>query len=927
MDHGAHYVNTDLQVHSPRDPNWKLGCSTDDEREQFAREFIASCRTAGLGAVAITDHHDFGFVPWIKAASEAERDTNGDLVPPPERIVVFPGLELTLAVPCQALIIFGADFPFDRLAAVLDKLGVDPAADGEIKAKAPLQLGFDTFQELYDRLDETPWLRGQYVVLPNVTDGGHQTLMRRHMQSKYRDMPCVGGYLDGPVTAIGQGNRTAFDGGDPNRGYRRIALMQTSDARSLDKLGSNTTWIKWSEPTAEAIRQACLAQESRIAHTEPRVPGVTISRLRVSNSRFLGPVDLELNPQYNALIGGRGTGKSTCLEYLRWALCDQSRGPETGESGIDEGRRHRLIEQTLGPVDGHVEVHFVLNAIPHVVRRYAVSRDLLLKIGPGELRDATEDEVRSLLPIEAYSQRQLSSVGVRLDELQRFVTGPIRGSLDWLADQNAELERAIRENFVHVQRERAVAASVRRDRLSVESTTQQIENMRAELQGLSDADKAILAAKGGYDDAAGLVASWTRRAEQARDETQRSAQTVAQLRVELRTVDSSALPEQALLSDLRCELEELLDAAQEKLAAAADHLRRELEPGSATHRRIAEWENVSTVFAEQYGAALARSSAHASRLAELESLENRKRELQGALDQQAEQLGAFGDPSARHSQLRTQWQELQRERTKLLMDQCGQLTTLSDGAIRATIKVSAGTTGLEQRFKDIVRGSSLRGSKVEKFLDGVASADDPLAEWHLALDELELLVLAAGDPASAPDSPSASSLSVFSDADLEKIVSRVSPETLLDLSLLGFDDHPVFDYRSKEGEYIPFADASAGQQATALLHVLLSQSGPPLIIDQPEDDLDSQVIVDVVDAIWIAKKERQLVFASHNANLVVNGDAELVVCCDYRDAGDHSAGRIKLEGAIDVPAVCDEITVVMEGGEKAFRLRKEKYGF
>lgn len=109
--------------------------------------------------------------------------------------------------------------------------------------------------------------------------------------------------------------------------------------------------------------------------------------------------------------------------------------------------------------------------------------------------------------------------------------------------------------------------------------------------------------------------------------------------------------------------------------------------------------------------------------------------------------------------------------------------------------------------------------------------------------------------------------------------------------------------------------------------MLLNQGGPPLVIDQPEDDLDSQVILDIVELIWSAKAGRQLVFASHNANLVVNGDAELVVCCDYRAAGDHSAGKIKLESAIDIPAVRDEIRIVMEGGEKAFRLRKDKYGF
>jgi type III restriction enzyme len=101
----------------------------------------------------------------------------------------------------------------------------------------------------------------------------------------------------------------------------------------------------------------------------------------------------------------------------------------------------------------------------------------------------------------------------------------------------------------------------------------------------------------------------------------------------------------------------------------------------------------------------------------------------------------------------------------------------------------------------------------------------------------------------------------------------------------------------------------------------------PLIIDQPEEDLDSQIVQDIVSQLWTAKRRRQLIFASHNANLVVNGDAELVVACDYRTVGDQSGGKIGLEGTIDVPMVREEITRVMEGGEKAFRLRKERYGF
>jgi chromosome segregation protein len=926
MDKGAHYVKADLQVHTPRDPNWKLECVADSDREQFAREFIVACRTAGLGAVAVTDHHDLGFVPWLRAAARAELDAEGAPVAEERRLVIFPGLELTLSVPCQALLLFSDDFPDDRLSAVLEKLGIDPADESLAKARPPLQLGFDTFQQLHSRLDETTWLRDQYVILPNVTDGGHQTLMRKHMHGKYRDMPCVGGYLDGPVTEVGSGNRRAFDGLDPNRGYKRIALVQTSDARSLDELGSNATWLKWATPTAEALRQAFLAQESRVSHAEPAVPGVSITRLRVSNSRFLGPVDLEFNSQYNALIGGRGTGKSTCLEYLRWGLCDDRRRSDTADDDPDVRGRQRLIEQTLKPVDGHVEVHFLLNGIPHLVRRHSVSGELLLKVGLNELQAAREDEVQSLLPIDAYSQRQLSNVSVDLEELQRFVTAPIRERLELLGARDSEFARAIRENFAHVQRQRALSKAVHRETLTVDSLAQQVVSMREGLSGLSDGDREILATKPSYDDAEAIAKSWMRRADQAREDLDRCTAALAQLTSGPPRVGSPDLAEKALLDELTGEIGQLLVAAEQAVVAAAASLAAGFDEGSAVAAVLDTWQQRHAAFGERYDEAMARSSAHASKLDELTALEERRRELQQSLDVQRDELRSIGDPGARHYELRAEWHALQRERTDLLARQCAKLTELSDGLIRATVHAGAGTAGLQERFKNVVRGSNLRGARIEKFLDDVAAAEDPLAAWHAALDELEAIVLAEGDPAATPAAP-ATALKAFAADELPKIIARVTPETILELSLLGLDDHPVFEYRTKEGEYIAFGDASAGQQATALLRVLLNQGGPPLIIDQPEDDLDNQVIFEIVDLIWKAKGTRQLIFSSHNANLVVNGDAELVVCCDYRDAGDHSAGKIKLEGAIDIPAVRNEITVVMEGGEKAFRLRKEKYGF
>ena len=109
-------------------------------------------------------------------------------------------------------------------------------------------------------------------------------------------MPCVGGFVDGDIDKLGQGTRNIIEGKAKEWGHKRIACFQTSDNRHEDhsELGSSTTWIKWATPTAEALRQACLAQESRVSQEQPLLPSVSIISISVSNSSFLGPFDLEI---------------------------------------------------------------------------------------------------------------------------------------------------------------------------------------------------------------------------------------------------------------------------------------------------------------------------------------------------------------------------------------------------------------------------------------------------------------------------------------------------------------------------------------------------------------------------------------------------------------------------------------------------------
>src|SRR5205807_1768557 len=111
------------------------------------------------------------FFQHIRDAAGRETGAGGEVLAPDDRLVVFPGLELTLAVPCQALLILNADFPSSHLARLLDVLSVTPADLQAPQADNPERLGhFTDLRQLHEQLDQNAWLRGQYIVLPNVTD-------------------------------------------------------------------------------------------------------------------------------------------------------------------------------------------------------------------------------------------------------------------------------------------------------------------------------------------------------------------------------------------------------------------------------------------------------------------------------------------------------------------------------------------------------------------------------------------------------------------------------------------------------------------------------------------------------------------------------------------------------------------------------------
>jgi energy-coupling factor transporter ATP-binding protein EcfA2 len=120
----------------------------------------------------------------------------------------------------------------------------------------------------------------------------------------------------------------------------------------------------------------------------------------------------------------------------------------------------------------------------------------------------------------------------------------------------------------------------------------------------------------------------------------------------------------------------------------------------------------------------------------------------------------------------------------------------------------------------------------------------------------------------------------------------------------------------------PVENSSFGQRCTAVIVVLLLLGNTPLVIDEPEAHLDSSLIAKyLVELIKSRKLHRQIIFATHNANLVVNGDAELVHCMSMEDTKVTSVVKTTIENLAH-----RELLLTLEGGEKAFHQREKRYG-
>lgn len=936
MDNGNHFYKCDLQIHSPRDRGW-IGPvpSSEEERMVYAKGFIQDCRKAGLHAIAISDHHDLIYFEYIKRASIEEKDIEGNLISQDKRIVVFPAVELTLhSPPIQGILIFDTSLPENLFPTVLGALSIAqaPKTDEKTIETIPIsQATIASINDLYIKLDAIDAIKGRYIFLPHIKEKGHKTLIREGFHEAYSKMPCVGGYVDSKYEGGGLGYLNILNGKVDAYGYKSIAIIQTSDFRGAPKIYENniSTWIKWAIPTAEAIRQACLAKESRISLVNPEVPNIYIEKVDVTNSAFMGKFALDLNQQLNSIIGGRGTGKSTVLEYIRWALCD-----ETEDFGKDEEKseilrkRITLIEKTLKDHDGEVRIFFMVNGLRHIIKRNTKSEDVLLKIGEGEFQSVRPNQIKELLPVQSYSQKQLSSVAVKTDELKRFIQRPISKIIEEYNSELLQLSSKMRSAYLNLLKSKSARTQLEKYAIELGSYRLQIDQLRKDLKGMSEEDMKIIDRASLYTNERNRIEEIKIEYHSIRDSLLSTRQLITRFissKTEARNIENKSI-----ISELETERTDFLQSLTKKIQA----LIIERDDSEKKFEKIkAEWIEMRNGFEKLYKEAKEKTTSSQQTLNSIKELELKIERLDLMIRQTKSELAITNANDDDFDLIYLKFIECQIAKTEKIKEATVLFSDLSSGLIKADFTNFIDSTQLSNQINTVfsANGLGIQRSRADDLCASIAIQSNPIEKWKQVVYELKLLLEFNVSSESIQELPHTPILdaSGFTPGNKRKCSESLTSESFLNIASIQLEYLPKFNYVTSNamGDQIPFEDASAGQQATALLNVLLNQDGYPLIIDQPEDDIDNKAIDSIIKNLWSAKQKRQIIISSHNANLVVNGDSELVVCCDYNETSEQTKGLIKYQGSIDSLDIRNEITSVMEGGERAFKLRKEKYGF
>ena len=869
---GARFWACDLHVHTPISADWPG--TIDSDSWDWASELVAAARATGLDVVAITDHHTVDGIEAVRHAAAGEG------------LHVLPGVEIAT--------------PEGHITAIFDT-----ATDIQVIRDLLIQEGFtgerygitnSRSAESLDHVAVRIKAAGGIAILAHVESSAG--LAKNSSQDVRRRVASEQAIDAVEVTGDDQIERYQSDENPLGRAFPVIQSSDSWDAtksqHSLDAIGRRRTFLKMDTPSLDGIRTALLDPDVRVNPKLPDRPENVVEAMHVAEG-FLGGTSIRLSDGLTCLIGSTGSGKSLCLELIRYVLDQRTTLP-------------RLLEESDSLLDANAPGGSVDLIIRKGEARYLVERALPRADGaPPVVYEVTGDGVceprdipilASFFPLKAYSQ----------SEIIEFARNPsVRMSLiDDLVDTR-EAQNEIRE-----AKSRLVENAVRY--CNAIDAVRAAEAASAELPGIEeDIDhlKQVLT-----DAVVSEHQRWQRddRNVQRAIRELRSALGTLTEGFALRIPEGDLRQEDSPNPEVLSELEGVLAHARGELSGKLADLEQSVTQAIAEAERVGEvWGKAFTQEKADYETRLAQIDQDGAGLASLsrrlsvqEGERDRLLTIRSSLDEvlRVAVSDAFSDREILLTQMLTARRAIRDARIK----KADELTDRLDHRVILSVDADADNEDFLEKLSAFSRGSRTRSSDLElmtkklhpvKFVKSMIDAD------YGAL----------------------SKLTGVSEQRFERMREHMEEDStelreLLDLQLSDERDVLQVKFRRSDGSYRPVEQLAHGERCAVILMIAMAEGDAVLLVDQPEDALHPPLIEEqIVGSLRGDRLRRQHIFATRNANVVVSGDAEQTVGLEATAI--HA--EVTKTGSIDRFETRDLLVYHLEGGRDAFDRKTALY--
>ena len=863
---GAQWIRAALQVNPFGYEGSNAPNQFFDDEKHYNAKLLDTCDELGIRLIGITDHWRVDSAVGLIAAAEDRG------------IVALPGFEANSSEGIHILVLFEAGTPLGDINAAIGRCGPNPGC--------PNGTPGESYANIMSRMAEAGALA--IPAHANVSPTGLLTTRSGQPLAamiKHSDLHAIG--ISPHVNAAKDQNAVVQGTGDFER-VHPLAEIHADDVmgpRQLKKSGAST-WFKVSSASLESLKLAVRTPETRVSLSDPQLT----PRARIKNVSWVGgyldKVTLPISSDLTALIGGRGAGKSTVIESLRYAL-------DLRPISDQMDRDHKSMVDSVLRVGTivRVEVESVSPTLASFTIQREVNQQPVVLNASGKRTSFAPSDV--IGPVEVFGQHELAELAGDSASIARLVQrfAGSDGDDPMLKDLREKL-RANREELKQMETDKA----------DLEEEQAQAHRLEEQLNRYQETDvpgKLEGHERLGLDQAIFQEALTRVNAVEAALKQNQKSSWLSNLVVPLDNIDGAPQADflsraSDAMSALHTTLAELMETASAAVVTAQDEI----------IAAQSDWSKATSAEKDAYAEVLRQLSD--------EGLDP------GQYISKRQDLINIKAAKPRLEKKKEEIERLLDERTKLLNELRNRETVVTEGlhdAIRSANDATGGvvvvkpTPTKDRSHVCNVIKSYIRGQRTQ-ITAAIDSSDcTPLAlaeairEGNEALEKFGIKGAQAKHMLEAGDELA---------RELEELTVGLGVEVLLRMD--GAQGLRGMDQLSK------------GQRATALLLLLLGASDAPLIIDQPEDDLDNNFVYKgVVRRLRELKGRRQIVASTHNANVPVLGDAELIVALE--SDGTHGYPAKGGIGSLDERSVRLLAENILEGGSAAFNARQHLYGF